>query len=433
MILALLLEAQGVEQFSMYAPISLRPGEVHNKGLAPQNLPPEIVRRFAGRKIAIVGYDSDIVRFEGTEEVRVPLTEMYNHHQYLVLGTNETVNRVNQFYHDIRKGHAPITPCGLHASMHHGRLGLGGTNFGGGPGGEMRKTSHHLAAPYRLVVESPESFITFLHFINTRGLDGKKIIECPCTSARHINVSNGTIDGFPPDPFYCNKGMENNTACSLATYKGGLRCCMDGVFVTESPDLEAPADRVFAKFTFHFEDATPETQAADIAGCCDVVGDLNNLGENYEYDIPLCDPTSRPNCVHKATTVQMVDKFMRQPADPAWNHTPGAMSDLIDLVWAYGHQHIGGLGTEIYDDSTGELLCSSKPIYGRGEGPGNEDGYVVGLTSCAWGPPPLRPPPRMRRDNKLRIVGLYNSSQAHIGVMTQWQILKVDVEPTIVI
>ena len=270
--------------------------------------------------MAIAGYDADVVRFDGTQEVQVPLTDVYNHHQYLVLGTNETIDTVQNFYLQHTKENS--VPCGLHASRILQNSNLAGTNFGGGSGGEFRKTSHYLAAPYRYVVESPQSFISFLHFINTKGLDGKRLIECPCTSARRIDVANGTIDGIKPDPFYCNKEFmeQGNSACTLATYKAGLRCCNDGVFLTEAPDYQAPSDRLVAKFTFHFEDADAETLPASIAGCCDIVGDLNNLGDNYEYDIPRCDSAHGHECVHLATTVQRILRGMQpRPTSSTWS------------------------------------------------------------------------------------------------------------------
>jgi hypothetical protein len=221
--------------------------------------------------------------------------------------------------------------------------------------------------------------------------------------------------------------QQQNSACSLSTYKGGLRCCADGVFLTEFPDYSAPFLGVVLKFTFHFEDARPETRPASIAGCCDIVGDLGNLGDNYEYDIPACNRSDGSECVHKLTTVQMIDMFRIAPADPAWNHTKGKPEDLVDLGWAYAHQHMGGLGMDLYDDLSGVLLCESRPIYGKGETPGDEKGYVVAMTACTWGQPPLKVPPRLRRDQRMRIVAYYNSTRPHRGVMSQWQISKVDI------
>ena len=70
---------------------------------------------------------------------------------------------------------------------------------------------------------------------------------------------------------------EGNAACSLKSYRGGYRCCMDGVFVTENPDLRAPADKIQAKFTFEYyvEGAVELARGARSAtapSCCDASG-----------------------------------------------------------------------------------------------------------------------------------------------------------------
>jgi hypothetical protein len=60
--------------------------------------------------------------------------------------------------------------------------------------------------------------------------------------------------------------------------------------------------------------------------------------------------------------------------DTAWR------SQLVDLVYAVGHQHLGGnraRGIALFLNSTGELLCRSTPEYGTGAAAGNETGYVV--------------------------------------------------------
>ncbi len=74
----------GVEFFELYAgPISTRYGEVFWEGLPDVPLPPEIVSRFAGKTMAIVGYEQDqVVRSKdaGVPDLPVPIYAVYNHH-----------------------------------------------------------------------------------------------------------------------------------------------------------------------------------------------------------------------------------------------------------------------------------------------------------------------------------------------------------------
>ena len=68
--------------------------------------------------------------------------------------------------------------------------------------------------------------MVLMHFINTKGAaHGQKLWECPCTSARKIDVANGTIDGLQPVPFDCSAELlkEGNPSCGLKSYKGGYR------------------------------------------------------------------------------------------------------------------------------------------------------------------------------------------------------------------
>jgi hypothetical protein len=74
----------GVEFFELYAgPISTRYGEVFWEGLPDVPLPPEIESRFAGKTIAIVGYEQDQVvrsKVAGVPDQPVPIYAVYNHH-----------------------------------------------------------------------------------------------------------------------------------------------------------------------------------------------------------------------------------------------------------------------------------------------------------------------------------------------------------------
>lgn len=73
----------GVESFDAYhGPINSTYGEVW-WSTATDDLPAELVRRFAGKTMAIVGIEMDQVRRgagPGGEDVSVPINCAYNHH-----------------------------------------------------------------------------------------------------------------------------------------------------------------------------------------------------------------------------------------------------------------------------------------------------------------------------------------------------------------
>lgn len=313
-------------------------------------------------------------------------------------------------------------------------LGPSGKNkvaaFGGASGAEFRGTSTALAAPYTYAVQNPESFMVLMHFINLRGVSHeKKLWECPCTKARKIDIANGTIDGVKPMPFACSDQLmqEGNKACSLKTYDGGYRCCQHGVFLTEDvPDPAVPADQIQAKFTFeYYSEEAPELAAGAIAttspACCDataVAVSADELGRrrgrfgNLEYDVPKCSSDTLPEqCEHVVSTVEYFDLTNSSRYDP---------NEEFELVHAWGHQHVAGIGLELFKESTGELLCRTRPEYGNGTNAGNETGFVVGIPPCVWGRPPLAPPPRLRRRDLVRTVARYNSTEKHTGVMALW-------------
>ena len=123
--------------------------------------------------------------------------------------------------------------------------------LGGATGGELRHNPHRYPAPYAFVVPKPESFTPVLHVINTKSPKKvesqedhrpySKLIECPCTSQRKIDIDAGTIDGCLPDiPFSCNDELahQHNPGCSLPSYTGGYRCCKHGVFVADTAGVD---------------------------------------------------------------------------------------------------------------------------------------------------------------------------------------------------
>merc|ERR1711957_828297 len=135
---------------------------------------------------------------------------------------------------------------------------------------------------------------------------------------------------------------------------------------------------VYGKFTFRIEDLTPETQLVQ-------QGNFDVTGHNAEYNIPACDPSAgtvpRNECVHVAT-----NRVLVADALDAAKYMPLCPNGFMELITARGHQHVAALGMELYDDSTGQLLCASRPQI--------RDGFIAGIPPCVWGPPPFRPPPK---------------------------------------
>jgi hypothetical protein len=215
--------------------------------------------------------------------------------------------------------------------------------------------------------------------------------------------------------FQCQKALldEQNGDCSLASYKGGYRCCENDAWVTE-PQYRDPSkiDTYYAKFTLTVDDVERETVPAYFAT-------LDGTGDNAEYDIPKCnlsDPMTHmegDKCIHTLTFVRDMYYQIPQIQMPL----PWAK---ISLLTARGHQHVGGIGMELYNDRTGELICMSKPRYGNGTEAGNEKGFMVGVPPCVWGPPPLSPPPVFGLHDKVRIVSHYDATKGHHGVMAFW-------------
>merc|ERR1712226_338784 len=144
------------------------------------------------------------------------------------------------------------------------QVGPSGVWVGPIGGAEYRDADRDLPKPYRAVVNSPESFVAILHFINTRSEEDVREFECPCQPYRNINIANGTVDGVKPLPFHCSEEMlfQQNPACKLEWYTGGYRCCEHGSFVSRQKQLKAPMDWVVAKFTITIDDVLPETRPA---------------------------------------------------------------------------------------------------------------------------------------------------------------------------
>ncbi|XP_043691377.1 uncharacterized protein LOC122642043 [Telopea speciosissima] len=94
------------------------------------------------------------------------------------------------------------------------------------------------------------------------------------------------------------------------------------------------------------------------------------------------------------------------------------------VIYGVAHQHSGGVGSTLYGED-GRVICSSLPVYGEGKEPGNEAGYIVGMSSCYPQPGTVR----VFERETLILESKYNSTQKHTGVMGIFYILVADSPP----
>lgn len=76
----------------------------------------------------------------------------------------------------------------------------------------------------------------------------------------------------------------------------------------------------------------------------------------------------------------------------------------------------------IQDERT---ICSSTPTYGNGNEAGNEDGYIVGMSTCYPEPGSIK----INDGETLVLESNYSSSQKHTGVMGLFYILVAEQLP----
>jgi hypothetical protein len=424
--------------FTIYSqPIRQRYGQVYNKmqtdaPWSDHKFPQDVIARYAsGEKLmALTGFTLDMIRknADGTESP-VKLTDKYLHHYILYFGSVNDMEKLVALAKEDSQVNDMLTSC---HGMNGGGLqmvkdmvaGFEGVSFGSAAGAEYRHNPQTFQPPYRLLLKTPQVWLPTFHVINTKKENQtvSPLLECPCTPQRKIDPVAGTVDGRKPDPpFGCSPEFEKtgNAACSLETYRGGWRCCEHDMFLIDTDKecwlpgcLEKPVDEVFMKFTFQYEDATPETRDIESALCCDTTGG------NIEHDVPAC-PSGTPadECIFVTENVQTVGRFNTDK--------PPFASDMVDLVTMAPHLHWAGIAMELFDHETNEKLCEVHRTddwtggvkYGTGDEAGNENGYLVGLRPCTWGG---KHPKRFRRDHLFRSRSVYNATQYHTGVMSLW-------------
>ncbi|KAK8323276.1 hypothetical protein V6Z11_A12G227500 [Gossypium hirsutum] len=271
-----------------------------------------------------------------------------------------------------------------------------------GLGSETRKTSTHIPDPYGIEVGNPaevpsgfqEQWMLNVHAIDTRGAEDKLgCTECRC------DLYSVTVDeyGRPLRPYY----------------KGGLLCCYDRTQCKVKHGFEAVRRTLYVRYTVKWIDMDRSVLPVkiyifDITDSWKRTPSSTEINAEHkckiEYDIESCDATGLGNdgCIDtKRISLDM----------PFGGY----------LIYGVAHQHSGGTGSALYRED-GQLMCSSLPTYGEGEEPGNEAGYIVGMTTCYPKPGTVE----ISEGETLILEFNYSRIRHHTGVMGLFYILVAD-------
>ncbi|KAK8657841.1 hypothetical protein V6N13_036060 [Hibiscus sabdariffa] len=367
----------------------LRPGSVEDRYYYNLDFP-------TGH-IALKSFNTEVIDEVGNP---VPLHETYLHHWIVV-----------RYF--IRKGF-DISDFDVRAKLnssdyiHGGNSGVCQSSFLSqifGLGSETRKTATHIPDPYGIEIGNPaeipsgfeEQWMLNVHAIDTRGVEDKLgCTECRC------DLYNVTVDGYgrPLRP----------------DYKGGLSCCYDRTQCKVKQGFEGVRRTLYLRYTVKWVDMDSSVLPVKVY-IFDITDTWkrtrNSTGINtehqckVEYDIEPCHATGL--------------------ADDGCIDTRRISLDMPFggyMIYGVAHQHSGGSGSALYREN-GEVMCSSLPTYGEGEEPGNEAGYIVGMTTCYPQPGAIE----ISRGETLILESNYSSIRHHTGVMGLFYILVADKLP----
>ena len=153
----------GVESFDVVSPpMTTLYSQVWWAPLAPSKFPDAIVSKYAGKKMAIVGWEIDQVRVLPDNTTRsVPINANYNHHYVAsVIGGSARYKQVQlEGPHDPRAADLTVGHGGVAWEQPQyiveGKTSSNYASFSSANGGEYRKTYHGFSPGQALVIESP--------------------------------------------------------------------------------------------------------------------------------------------------------------------------------------------------------------------------------------------------------------------------------------
>jgi len=210
---------RGAEYFDVYSPeIQSLYSQVFWKGLSAVDLPDDIVKRYDGKGMAVIGFEMDQVRRTPSGDVSVPINVAYNHHfESSMVGKKSRLEKVTFYGPDdpriaqIKKEMGHGIPSNKEAWVVRDLVPDNNIptsqNFGGANGGEYRKSFHGYAPGFAQIIDSPQQIHITPMQIDTWNRD-------------KMNLTGPT--GFVPGPV-----PRNNLAPITgpdAIYSGLLEC-----------------------------------------------------------------------------------------------------------------------------------------------------------------------------------------------------------------
>ncbi|KAL2935531.1 Adhesion G protein-coupled receptor F5 [Bienertia sinuspersici] len=269
-----------------------------------------------------------------------------------------------------------------------------------GLGSETRKTDTHVPDPYAIEVGNPdevppgyeERWLLNVHAIDTRGaVDRLGCTECKCS------LYNVTVDEYGrhirPD------------------YEGGLWCCYDETRCKVKEGFQHAPRKLYLRYSIEWIDWDDKSLLPVKIYIFDVTDTWKPSNGKHqckiEYEVNHCDSLAMATngCIDTMKT--------------SFNMPRGGY-----VVYGVAHQHAGGIGSALYRKDGG-VICSSTPTYGKGNEPGNEAGYIVGMSTCYPDPGSLK----IQDGETLVLESNYSSTRKHTGVMGLFYILVAEELP----
>ena len=237
--------SKGMEYFDVWSPeIATTYGENFWTSMGDHPLPPEIVKRFAGKVIAITGYEQDQVMVDPVgqpginpeRDLSVPINWAYNHHyETWMTGADAQMVEVPAERGDYSNHGAPTRwvavdrPSAARNAVLRDPDAPTSLWFSEGNGGESRKSFHGYPAGYAQLLNSPTSWRITPMQIDTRRRD--------CGVGRE-SIKNCTAF----EPWLEPKQARYGRPVSAANYSGVLECPCNSRFGGD-PSLPRRADQ----------------------------------------------------------------------------------------------------------------------------------------------------------------------------------------------